>query len=153
VSGEAGWGEAGAGEAGIDPLSADISPPAARPPHALFFDPAIMDFPKDDAGRYVEIHPVDQKVELQLALALGSSASAPGVGGTLREIQIASREAMTDDATQRVNVALADLIAAGDVILVSVVAYASNPWRAHIEVVYKNRRAPDRDRNRTSVIN
>jgi len=152
MSGEAGYGEAGAGEAGIDPLAADLTTTRQVPPQALFFDPALMDFPKDADGRYVEVHPVDQQVELALALAFGSVASAPGVGGTLRDIRIASRAEMTNDASQRVNVALAALIARGDVRVVSVVAYAANAWRAHVEVVYQNLRAPDTSRNRTTTI-
>lgn len=152
MSGEAGFGEAGVGEAGIDPVDATFSADALTPPQALFFDPALMDFPKDGDGRYVEVHPVDQKVELALALAFGSAPSAPGVGGTLRDIKIASRAEMTQDATQRVNVALASLIARGDVVVVSVVAYAVNAWRVHVDVTYQNTRAPDAARNRTTTL-
>lgn len=152
MSGEAGIGEAGAGEAGIDPLDVSLTPLRQRPPQALFFDPAVMDFPKNANGRYVEIHPVDQKVEIALALALGSASSAPSAGGTLRDIKIGSRSEMTVDASQRVSVALATLIGAGDVILVSVVAYAVSAWRVHIEIVYQNTRAPDAARNRTTTL-
>ena len=153
MSGKAGYAAAGDGGAGFGP---DVTAPTARdvtPPHALFFDPALMDFPTDADGHYESVHPVDAKVELALALAFGSSASAPAVGSTLRDLRIASRAKMSADARQIVDVALASLIAAGDVRVVSVVAYAANGWRAHVEVTYQNLRAPDADRNRTSVVN
>lgn len=151
MSGFAGFDDAGAGEAGLD----DGTAPTARavtPPHALFLDPAVMDFTADAEGHYQSVHPVDQKVEIGLAVAFGSVASAEGVGSSLRNLRLGTREQMTAEATTIARTALATLLAAGDVILVSVVAYPVNAWRARVEITYQNTRAPDSDRFRTSVV-
>lgn len=153
MSGKAGYAAAGDGGAGLGP---DVDTQVARdvsPPHGLFFDPALMDFPIDADGHYESVHPVDAKVELALSLAFGSSPSAPAVGSTLRDIRIGSRAQMSADARQIVDTALALLIAAGDVRVASVVAYAANGWRARVEVTYQNLRAPDPDKSRTAVVN
>lgn len=147
----AGSSLAGGVPAGFDPAGDVGSPRAVVPPQALFLDLATMDFTTDAAGLYQEVHPVDHKVLLALGLGLGSVPSSTALGSTLRDLRIGSRAQMTADATRIVKTALADLIAAGDVILVSVVAYASAPNRAHVEITYQNTRAPDADRNRTVV--
>jgi hypothetical protein len=151
MSGFAGLGEAGDGEAGVDD-TATITARDVSPPHALFLDPAVMDFTADEEGHYQSVHPVDQKVELALAVAFGSVASASTVGGKLRELKIGSRAQMTTDATEIAREALAALIAAGDIILASVVAYAKSASRARVEITYQNTRAPDADRFRTSTV-
>jgi hypothetical protein len=151
VSGFAGFGEAGDGEAGVDD-TATLTARAVTPPHALFLDPAVMDFTADADGHYQSVHPVDHKVELALAVAFGSVASVETIGSGLRNLRIGTREQMTTEATQIARTALAPLLAAGDVVLASVVAYAANAWRAHVEITYQNTRAPDADRYRTSTL-
>jgi hypothetical protein len=50
-----------------------------------------------------------------------------------------------------VNDRLSDLIANRDIRILSIVAYAANAWRVHVEVSYQNLRAVDVDRARTVV--
>lgn len=152
MSGGAGSSAAGDEGAGIE---AGPTVPDARdvtPPHALFFDPALMDFPLDEDGFYQSVHPDHHAVLLALGLAAGSAPAAPTVGSTLREIAIGTRDAMTRDATERVRAALQSLLDAGRVQLVSVVAYAKGAGRAHVDVVFRLPHAPDPDLNRTATL-
>ncbi len=148
-----GAGSTGAGivAAGFDPAGTVGTARDVVPPHALYLDPSTMDFPTDADGHYVSVHPVDHWVEMQLALAFGATPAASAVGSTLREIAIGTREEMTADARRIATTALAPRIATGDVVLVSVVAWAVLPNRARVEITYQNTRAPDADRNRTVV--
>jgi len=147
----AGSTPAGLVPAGFDPAGTVGAARDVTLPHALFLDPATMDFAVDADGRYESVHPVDHWVLMQLALASGGTPAAPSVGTTLRDIQIGTREQMTIEARRIVANALAERVATGDVILVSVVAWAKTPSRAHVEITYQNTRAPDADRNRTVV--
>lgn len=149
-----GTGYEGAGEigAGVE-LTVDI--PAARnvaPPHALFLDPAVMDFTIDSDGHYQSVHPVDHLVLMGLAVVKGSILGSPNVGATIRDVQIADRAAMTADADRRVREALAALIDAKDIELVLVECYASAASRVHIKVVWRNLRAPDEDQSRSVTL-
>lgn len=152
MSGFAGSDLAGDDEAGFGAGDPSMTPRAVVPPHALFLDPVVMDFTTVD-GLYQEVHPVDHQVEMRLAVALGSSPSAPETGSGLRSLKLGSRKQMTIDAHSIVDTALASLIANGDVRIASVTAYAANAWRAHVDVVYYNLRAPDADRSRSVVVN
>jgi hypothetical protein len=58
---------------------------------------------------------------------------------------------MIAEATRIVNDRLSDLIANRDIRILSIVAYAANAWRVHVEVSYQNLRAVDVDRARTVV--
>jgi len=147
----AGSTPAGEVQAGYDPANTVPNPRSVTLPQALYLDAATMDFLPDENGHYQEVHPVDHWVAMQLVLAFGAAPSAPAVGTTLRELAIGPREQMTADATRIVQAALADRVTTGDVRLVSVVAYAKNAWRAHVEITYQNLRAPDADRNRVVV--
>lgn len=147
----AGSSLAGIVPAGFDPPGTVGTARAVTLPQALYLDAATMDFPTDADGRYQEVHPVDHLVEMRLLPAAGSVPSDASVGSTLRDIEIGPREQMTADARRIVSNRLADLIANGDVVILSVVAYASAPNRARVEVHYQNRRAIDADRTRTVV--
>lgn len=147
----AGSSLAGAVPAGFDPPGTVGAARSVVPPHALYLDAGSMDFPVDEDGHYQSVHPIDHQVEMRLVPATGSVPSDPSVGATLRDIAIGSRAQMTAEATRIVNTRLADLIANGDVVILSVVAYASAPNRAHVEISYQNRRAIDADRTRTVV--
>lgn len=148
----AGFSPAGYVPAGFSPGVVPEPLPAGTPPHALYLDPSVMDFPRGDDGRYLSVHPVDQKVELRLLVQQGSIRSAPTLGSTLRDIAIGTREAMTRAARVIVDAALSDLVSAGEVEVVSVVAFASAPNRARVEVQYRNLLLPDARDNRTVVV-
>lgn len=147
----AGSTPAGDVPAGFDPPGTVGSARAVKPPQALYLDAATMDFLTDEDGLYQEVHPIDHQVEMRLLPASGSIASSKTVGSTLRDLAIDTRERMTADATRIVTDKLSDLIANGDVRVLSVVAYAANAWRAHVEISYQNLRAIDADRTRTVV--
>jgi hypothetical protein len=147
----AGSTPAGDVAAGFDPPGTVGSARAVKPPQALYLDAATMDFLTDEDGFYQEVHPIDHQVEMRLLPAAGSIASSKTVGSTLRDLAIDTRERMTADAARIVTDKLSDLIANGDVRVLSVVAYAANAWRAHVEISYQNLRAIDADRTRTVV--
>jgi hypothetical protein len=129
--------------------------PAARsvvPPHALFLDPAVMDFTMDSDGLYQSVHPTDHLVLMALGVAQGSVVVVPELGATIRDIRISSRVLMTADAEQRVRAALSNLISANDIELVSVDCYASAANRVYLEVKWRNLRAPDEDQNRSVTL-
>lgn len=148
-----GAGSTGAGivAAGFDPAGTVGAARDVTLPHALFLDPATMDFGVDADGHYGSVHPVDHWVLMQLGLASGGTPAAPAIGNALRDIKIGTREQMSADARRIVLDVLADRIATGDVVVVSVVAWASAANRARVEITYQNTRAPDADRNRTVV--
>ena len=147
----AGSTDAGDVAAGFDPAGAVGSARAGTLPRALYLDAATMDFPVDENGRYQEVHPIDHQVEMRLLPAAGSVAAAQSVGSTLRDIAIGPRAQMTADAWRIAKNRLSDLLANGDVRILSVTAYASNAWRVHVEISYQNLRAIDADRARSVV--
>lgn len=148
-AGSSGAGAEGAGsEAG--PVAADWVD--ATLPHALFLDPGTMDFPVDDDGNLKSIHPVDHEVLNRLAVALGTIAGLPDFGSELRTIEIASRAKMTAQMRERVNAALVDMVARGDVAVVDVQAYSPMSGRAKFKVVYRNLRLMDERDGRTNSI-
>lgn len=148
----AGFSSAGYVPAGFGYGEAPESAPPGTPPHALYLDPRTMDFPADEEGRYLSVHPVDQQVELRLLVQRGSVRGAPTLGSTLRDIRIGTRAAMTAEASAVVAAALADLVSAGKVQVLSVVAFASAANRARVEVQYRNLLLPDARDNRTVVV-
>ena len=137
--------ELGSAPWGFDPPETAPPPRTVLPPQALYFDGKTADFPLDEEGHYVEVHPVDHRVEIALFTTFTKVPVAPDVGSTVASIPIQDDAAMTADADARVRTALRDLIAAGDIELVSVKAWAHPRWRAHVEVVYKNLQLPDQD--------
>ncbi len=115
----AGDDPAGDGLAGEDALVSSGPPRSVTPPVALRFDGATADYPLDSEGRYVSIHPVDQRVALALIPRLGTVASVPELGNGLRSIRKITR-ATPNEARSHVDRALASLIRAGDIRLLSV---------------------------------
>ncbi len=100
--------------AGEDPLPA-ISPPRdVTPPAALLYDGATRAHPLDADGRYLGIHPVDQRVALALLVTLGSVSSVPGLGSGLRKIKKITRKTPAE-VRNAVDLALADLVDAKDI--------------------------------------
>ena len=135
---------------GLQPMgqeSDDVPPPPRRvkPPAAVWFDPRRRDFPRDPAtGLFVEVHPIDHKVELAIFVALGKIPVSPSTGSTIAQLAIGDDATMTSDALQRIRAALQDMITAGDVNLISVVATSGpTPGRAKVTVTYQNLRTPN----------
>lgn len=143
-----GAGDDGAGEdggAGYDSV-ADV--PAARavvPPHALYLDASVMDFPLDSDGRYVSVHPVDHLAEMLLIPELKTITAAPGQGSPWTDLEIADEATMTARATEIVMARWRDLIARGDITRVTVRSYAKDGGRAYVRVSYVNERDPLKD--------
>ena len=134
----------GAG-AGIDQ---DPTVPAARnvrPPHALYLDASVMDFPLDENGRYVEVHPVDHLAEMLLIPERGSMAAAPEQGSPWLSLEIDTEAVMTQRATEIVQARWAALISRGDIGQITVRAHASAAGRARVYVQYVNNRDPKKD--------
>lgn len=129
--------------AGLDPAPAPLPRRLVRLPWALLLDGWTRDVPLDANGHYTETHPVDHKVEVAVFVELGKLQSLPGAGGTLKSTAIGEDDAMQRDAETRVRECLADLIAAGDIAIVSVRAFAYPRWRANVELKYQNLRLPD----------
>jgi hypothetical protein len=124
---------AGAGDAGEDVLP-DVGPARqVTPPVALKFDGRTADFLLDANGRYLSSHPVDQRVALRLIVREGTVASVPGLGNRLRSIKRASGAQAISQATDYVNLALAEIIAAGDISLDNV--QVEYPQRGQIAIV------------------
>jgi hypothetical protein len=132
---------------GTAPVGWDLPgpPPPPRnvtPPPALFFDPAIRDVQVLPNGQYRGQHPVDHTVTIRLFMVLGKIPVAPDTGSTVRSLPIDTDQRMTADADARVRTVLADLIANGDVQLVSVVASAGTTGFARVRVTWINLRLP-----------
>ena len=114
-------------------------------PTELLYDPASHDIPLDAAGNYLQTHRVDSEAMLAIGLPLGVVSSAPGIGSLLWSLPIDDAIPMTAEALRRVTLAWSDLIAAGDLAIVLVNAWATPSYRAHIEIVYQNLRLPSAD--------
>lgn len=115
-----------------------------RLPSAVKFDPSTGDVPRDTAtGLYEATHPVDQRVTLALGVALGKLALDKTLGSRLLTLQPAAQERMTALALGHVEEALANLITAGDITLLSVSTKLSAHGRIVVEVQYVNLRLPD----------
>ena len=124
-------------------LPGPLPPPRnVTPPPALFFDPAIRDVQVLANGQYRGQHPIDHTVTLRLFMVLGKIPVAPDTGSTVRSLAIDTDARMTADADARVRLVLADLLANGDVQLVSVVASAGRTGFARVRVSWINLRLP-----------
>jgi phage gp46-like protein len=135
---------AGLGGAGLDPVY--LPTPAAQPlpPRALFYDPRLRQFSLTDAlGNQFDVHPVDQIVALRLTSYQGQSTSQTTLGTRLRTIsQGLSPDRAQQLAQTEVQRVLQDLIDAGDIRLISVVADVSVYSRTQFAVTYVNLRDP-----------
>lgn len=132
MSAAAGSEDAGAGFAGIGSTPTIPAPRNVRPPQALYLDLSVMDFPLDENGRYVEVHPVDH-----LALML--------IGPTndlWQTIEISDAATMTRRADEVVRQRWADLLARGDIADVQTSAKPGPNGRAQIRISYRNKRDP-----------
>jgi hypothetical protein len=137
---------AGVGPAGYDPATQSPASEVA-PTRALRFDLATRRFVEDGAGGFKDIHPVDQKVAFALGTEQGTLPSVPTFGQRYRArvngIDPKQIPAVVADETR---VVLGDLLAAGDIALLSVETDASVRGRVLIAVTYANLRDPNRTR-------
>lgn len=131
--------------AGVDDVPTIPEPRDVRPPHALYLDASTMDFPLDENGRYVEVHPVDHLAEMLLIPERGSIGADPEQGSPWFGLEIDSEEVMTRRATEIVLTRWSALISRGDIGQVTVRAYASAAGRARVRVQYVNNRDPKKD--------
>jgi hypothetical protein len=78
----------GAGPCGFDPIQTTDPRTSERAPSALWYDAASRDFLRDDAGRFLALHPIDQGVGLSLTVSRGQLKSAPNVGNRLDRVEL-----------------------------------------------------------------
>lgn len=133
-----GWYPAGIGPAGYSPVVPPDAPRDVRPPAALYLDGQTRDFPLDANGFYQEVHPVDQKVELQLCLPRGAIASVPGIGNKLRTIQRVRQDVAITLAQSHLREALADLLSAKSIQIQQIKIDVDVPGRLLFAVTYLN---------------
>ncbi len=134
--------------AGFDPVykPASAAPPIS--PRALKYDPSIRQFVLyDERGNLIDVDPVDQIVALRLTTFVGQSGSQPDLGTKLLQITAnISPERIPQAAQNEVARVLADIVAAGDVRLVSVDTQVGPNGRYIFLVSYVNlRTAPERN--------
>lgn len=142
-----GFGSFGLGTSsfGADPVYVPSPAAAETYPRAVLYDPRVRQFVLvDQFGNNTDVHPVDQIVAIRLTSFEGQSASAPDLGTRLRNLS----QGLTQDkaqtvAYQEVTRVLLDLLNAGDVVLVSVIADLSFYGRASYAVTYVNTRDPN----------
>jgi len=137
---------AGVGPAGADP-SPVSAPTTARPTRALRYDLATRRFVEDGTGAFVDVHPVDQKVAFLLGTEQGSLPSTPTLGQRYRaRVNGVDPKQIPAVVTDETRLALAALLAAGDIDLLDVQTDARVRGRVLIAVTYVNLRDPDRTR-------
>ncbi len=54
---------------------------------ALTYDPVTKDYPVDESGFYIPLHPVDARVTLHMTVAAKSIKGSPDLGNQLRAIK------------------------------------------------------------------
>ncbi len=105
------------------------------PPKATLFNGAHQ---INSEGRYVEVHPVDAKVERAMFLARSKIVAAPNTGNTLR-LQKQTLGARSDaEIRNRVTEALAFIVAAREITILSIVVEHPQTTATVIELTYLN---------------
>ncbi len=136
-------GETPAGDDGDTPV------PAARRvtlPAATRFDGKTGDYQTDAAGRYIESHPVDQRVALKLLVLEGAIGSAPTTGSSWRSLNRLAPEVRAARARQIVRQKLADDVKAGDIEIRRVETdTTTSRYATLVAVTYVNLRLPGSD--------
>lgn len=142
-----GVGGAGAFPAGSTPagygMPAGAAPKGhASPQRALFFDPSIgaWAFRADGSGQLLVLDSIDAKMSFLSGIPRGSLPCAKTTGHTFfQRVAAATEDGRGTAALLAAKETYADLIAAGDVALLSVTIDV--PVRDYIEVRYANLRA------------
>ncbi len=127
----------GFGPLGAVPPSTPAVPVRATYPRSLWFDGATRDYTIGADGRYLDLHPVDQRVALALLVALGSITLAPALGSTITSVAPGAPTTLAA-ATAAVRRALRDLLAEPAIVLRSVVVETSAHGRLEAAVTYVN---------------
>jgi hypothetical protein len=137
-----GFYPAGLGPAGFDapadPSARDITRATLMP----LFDVETRSVKLDENGNVLGVHPVDHEVSVQLGIALRSLPSSVSVGVDTSRARRVRRDNVNDVVEDMVRVALARLLRAKDIELVSVRA-EFGVGRVAYEVEYKNLRLPN----------
>jgi hypothetical protein len=141
---------AGDGLAG-DELDLPVAGVALSPPAAIHFDAVTRDFPRDENGRFFEIHPVDSRVQMALAVALGGIASSTTTGNALRRIKYLNPRRIKAQATDAIRQAMAPIVADGDATVAEVIVEQRQRHAVIVQVDYFNERLPDRPRRSLSA--
>lgn len=137
---------AGYEDAGDDP---DIAVPAARvvpEVQALYLDPDARDFPLDENGFYVGIHPVDARVEAQMLIAAGSIKAAPEIGNLLFSYRYATPD-ITTRVQYEVKRALRDEVQGGNIAIKAVTVETLTMGGFLVELQYVNLRLAESARH------
>lgn len=138
----------GVGPCGADPVYVPQSPSPVVPPRAVKYDPSVKGFVLTDAnGNAIDVHPVDQMVAVRWTWEEGVSASSPTVGQRIRaRMAVSAPNKWLSIAVDEFNLAVADLVTAGDVKVLGVVQTV-NPTNGAVVFVpsYVNLRDPNTD--------
>jgi hypothetical protein len=144
---------AGQGPAGFDPVWVPTPPTPAFLPRAEFYDPFQKRFfltqedrlglPAATPPTYIDMHPIDQIVALRGTTQKGQSKSATDLGTRIAAVCARQPSARVPQlAYQEVANVFADLIANGDILLLSVTADTSVRGRNLFTINYVNLRDP-----------
>lgn len=132
----------GSGGLGLDPVykPAAVAPPAM--PRAMLYDPRLKQFVLLDVnGIPTDVHPVDQIVAMRLTRYVNDSPSDKNSGTRLRLLAPLMTDANAQKiATTEISRVLGDLITAGDIRFLGVVADLSVYGRAAFAPSYINLR-------------
>ena len=139
---------AGSWAAGAYAAGAGATPPIAgarnRAPAAILFDAQTRAHPRDEDGRYIEIHPVDAAVIYALHFEKGRVLAALNQGRKFADIRNPTDNRVRRLVEDRVKHALARLTAAGDVTIQNIRHEAPNQYALFVEVSYYNERIAPR---------
>lgn len=116
--GGAGTYPAGFGPPGFAPVVAADPPDPATYPRSILLDGATRDFTLDAKGRYVDLHPVDQKVALALLVAKGKLAADSSQGQALASVTFGTD--VVNKTTTTVREAVADIVAANEISIIAI---------------------------------
>jgi len=130
--------DAGAGDAGHDPVEDPSPAPGRRPAGAIMYDGAAAGWVLDAQGHYRTVHEVDQRVALALVVREGDLASVPGTGSRLRRLGRLSPTRLVTAAQDAVRVALAPMLAAQEIEILSIGATAPSRGKLLVVTKYKN---------------
>jgi len=129
--------------AGFNAVFVGAAPGVPFLPRAEAFDPSTKRFYLQDAnGNYIDVHPVDQIMALRCTTLVGQSKSATDLGTRLAIVcarQPSSR--VPQLAYSEVSRVVADLIANGDILLISVVSNTAVRGRNLFAITYVNLRS------------
>lgn len=122
-----------------------MTTPAPLPPlpAAVNWDASIRAFTVNPDGTKKPVHPVDQQVQLLLTIEQGTIPALGPIGQRYRKRMVGCTSAQANGiAMDETKVALAALLKAGDVTILSVKVDANVVGRKLIHVNYRNNRLP-----------